>query len=146
VRASESDRNSGDREVFKRLMDLKIKLLELSEGSYYLIVIAQGDIDREALKRVFGEIRKTSRSLSSCGVFIDLEEASLNIQSLGIHIIANQFGPELKLNIIKIAVVSSEFDPCGRLHLLRDLLCGQGLRVAVFDDTKTAAAWLSGGT
>ena len=127
-------------------MDSKIKLLKFPNGLNYLVVIAQGIIDRKALERVFGEVRKTSRSLSSCGVFIDLEEASLKVQSLGIHAIANQFGPELKLNIIKIAVVSSEFDPCGRLHLMRDLLCGQGLRVAVFDNTKTAASWLSEGT
>jgi hypothetical protein len=44
VRPSESDRNNGDSEVFKRPVDLKTKLLELSEGSYYLIVIAQGEI------------------------------------------------------------------------------------------------------
>ena len=49
---SESDRNNGDSEVFKRPVDLKTKILESSEGSYYLIVIAQGEIDREALKRV----------------------------------------------------------------------------------------------
>ena len=40
-------------------MDLKIKLLELFEGSYYLIVIAQGIIDSEALKRVFTDIQES---------------------------------------------------------------------------------------
>ena len=146
MRASESDRNSGDREVFKRLMDLKIKLLELSEGSYYLIVIAHGEIDREALKRIFNEIEKISRPLLDCKVFIDLEEASLNVRPAAIHAIANRLKLHLKSNSIKLAVVASTFDRCGRLHLLRDLLSSRGLRVAVFDNTKTAAAWLSDGT
>ena len=71
-------------------MDLKTKLLELSEGLYYFIVIAQGEIDREALKRIFNEIEKTSRPLVSCKVFIDFEKASLNIRPAAIRAIANQ--------------------------------------------------------
>jgi hypothetical protein len=146
MRPSEPNRNSRDREVFKRLMELKTKLLELSEGSTYLIVIAQGEIDRESLKRVFDEIEKTSRPLVSCKVFIDLEQASLNIRPAAIHAIANRLELHLKSKSIKMAVVASNFDRCGRLHLLRDLLCDQGLRVALFDNTKTAACWLSEGT
>jgi hypothetical protein len=146
MRPSEPNRNSRDREVFKRLMELKTKLLELSEGSTYLIVIAQGEIDRESLKRVFDEIEKTSRPLVSCKVFIDLEQASLNIRPAAIHAIANRLELHLKSKSIKMAVVASNFDRCGRLHLLRDLLCDQGLRVVLFDNTKTAACWLSEGT
>ena len=71
-------------------MDLKIKLLEFSKGWHYLIVIAQGEIDREALKGIFNEIEKTIRPLVSCKVFIDLEEAALNIRPAAIHAIANQ--------------------------------------------------------
>jgi hypothetical protein len=146
VPPSESNRNSGDSEVFKRPVDLKIKLLELSEGSYYLIVIAQGEIDRESLKRVFDEVATSSRSLLHCDVFIDFENASLNVRPAAICAIANQLELHLTSKPIKIALVASKFDRCGRLHLLRDLLCDQGLRVAVFDNTKTAAAWLSEGT
>jgi hypothetical protein len=127
-------------------MDLKIKLLEFSEGSHYLIVIARGEIDREALKRIFNEIEKTSRPLVNCKVFIDLEEASLNVRPAAIHAIANRLELHLTSNPVKMAVVASKFDRCGRLRLLRDLLSSQGLRVAVFDNTKTAAAWLSDGT
>jgi hypothetical protein len=146
VRPSESDRNSGDREVFKRLMDLKTKLLELSEGSYYLIVIAQGEIDSEALKRVFDEIATSSRPVLDCKVFIDFEKASLNVRPAAIRAITNQLELHLTSKPIKMALVASKFDRCGRLHLLRDLLCSEGLRVAVFDNTKTAATWLSDGT
>jgi hypothetical protein len=127
-------------------MDLKTKLLELSEGSYYFIVIAQGDIDRETLKRIFDEIGKIRRPLANCKVLIDLEEASLNIRPSVIRCMANEFELHLTSNPIKLAVVASKFDRCGRLHLLFDLLCSQGLRVALFDDTKTAASWLSDGT
>ena len=146
MRPSKSDRNSGDREVLKRLMDLKIKLIELSEGSYYLIVIAQGEVDREALKRVFDEVETTSRPLLHCKVLIDFENASLNVPPAAIRAIANQLELHLTSKPMKMVVVASKFDRCGRLHLLRDLLSNHGLRVAVFDDTKTAAAWLSDGT
>ena len=136
----------GDREcssVCKNYMDLKIKLLELAKGWHYLIVIAQGEIDSQALKRIFNEIEKTIRPLVSCKVFIDLEEAALNIRPAAIHSIANQVELPIKNNPIKMAVVASKFDRCGRLHLLCDLLCRRGLRVAVFDNTTSAGAWLS---
>ena len=132
--------------MFKRLMDLKIKLLKLCVGSSYLIVIARGEIDREALKRIFNEIEKISRPLVDCKVFMDLEEASLNVRPTAIRAIANRLELHLKFNPIKLAVVASKFDRCGRLYLLRDLLCSQGLRVALFDNTTSAAAWLSEGT
>jgi hypothetical protein len=124
-------------------MDLKIKLLEFSKGWRYLIVIAQGEIDSQALKRIFNEIEKTIRPLVSGKVFLDLEEASLNIRPAAIHAIAKQVELPIKNNPIKMAVVASKFDRCGRLHLLCDLLCRRGLRVAVFDNTTSAAAWLS---
>jgi hypothetical protein len=146
VRLSESDRNNGDSEIFKRPMDLKTKLLELSAGSYYLIVIAQGEIDREALKRVFDEIETSSRPVLDYKVFIDFEKASLNVRPAAIRALTNQFELHLTSKPIKMALVASKFDRCGRLHLLRDLLCSEGLRVAVFDNTKTAATWLSDGT
>ena len=124
-------------------MDLKIKLLEFAKGWHYLIVIAQGEIDSQALKRIFNEIEKTIRPLVSCKVFIDLEEAVLNVRPAAIHGIANQLELPRKNKPIKMAVVVSKFDRCGRLHLLSDLLCRRGLRVAVFDNTTSAGAWLS---
>ena len=127
-------------------MNLKTKLLELSEPSYYFIVIAQGDIDREALKRIFDEIEKIRRPLANCKVLIDQEEANVNLRPKAIRSITNQFELHLSSQPFKMAVVASKFDRCGRLHLLGDLLCSQGLRVAVFDNTKAAGSWLSDGT
>lgn len=129
--------------LWKIHMDLKIKLLEFSEGSPYLIVIAKGEIDGKALKRVFNEIEKTSRALLHCKVFIDLEEASLNVRPPAIHSMASQFELHLTSKPIKMAVIGSNYDCCGRLDLLRDLLCSRGFRVALFDNTTSAAAWLS---
>lgn len=125
---------------------LKTKLLELSGGSYYLIVIAQGEIDREALKRVFDEIETSSRPVLDCKVFIDFEKASLNVRPAAIRAITTQLELHLTSKPIKMALVASKSDRCGRLHLLRDLLYHQGWSVAVFDNTKAAAAWLSEGT
>jgi hypothetical protein len=124
-------------------MDLKIKLLEFSEGSHYLIAIAKGEIDKEALKRLFNEIEKSIGPLVDCKVFIDVEEASLNVRPAAIHSMASQFALHLTSKRIKIAVIGSNYDCCGRLDLLRDRLCSRGLRVALFDNTTSAAAWLS---
>jgi hypothetical protein len=116
-------------------MDLKIKLLESFQESYYVIVIAQGKIDSKALKRLFGEVEKITEPLLHCKLFIDLEEASLNVRAAAVHAIVTQLELHSKSNLGKMAVVSSEFEPCGRLQLLRDLLCSRGFRVAVFDNT-----------
>ena len=91
------------------------------------------------------KLKRPSGHLSCCKVFIDLEEASLNIRPAAIHAIANRLELPIKNNPIKMAVVGSKFDRCGRLHLLCDLLCRRDLRVAVFDNTTSAGAWLSDG-
>jgi hypothetical protein len=94
--------------------------------------LSKGEIDSQALKRIFNEIEKTIRPLVSGKVFLDLEEASLNIRPAALHAIANQLELHIKDNPIKMAVVASKFDRCGRLHLLCELLCSRGLRVAMF--------------
>jgi hypothetical protein len=127
-------------------MDLKIKLLEAFEGSYYLIVIAQGKVDSAVLKRLFAEVEKITEPLLHCKVFIDLEEARLNVRAAAVHAIVTQLELHSKSHLGKMAVVSSEFEPCGRLQLLRDLLCSRGFRVAVFDNTTSAGEWLSEAT
>jgi hypothetical protein len=124
-------------------MDLKIKLLESFQESYYVIVIAQGKIDSKALKRLFGEVEKITEPLLHCKLFIDLEEASLNVRAAAVHAIVAQLELHSKSNLGKMVIVSSEFEPCGRLQLLRDLLCSRGFRVAIFDNTTSAAEWLS---
>jgi hypothetical protein len=86
-------------------MDLKIKLLELFEGSYYLIVIAQGIIDSEALKRVFTDVQEITRPLLHCKVFIDFEEASLQVRATALHAIANQLELHSRTSATKMAVV-----------------------------------------
>jgi hypothetical protein len=98
------------------------------------------------LKRVFDEIETSSRPVLDYKVFIDFEKASLNVRPAAIRALTNQFELHLTSKPIKMALVASKSDRCGRLHLLRDLLCSKGLRVAVFDNTKTAATWLSDGT
>jgi hypothetical protein len=118
-------------------------LLESFQESYYLIVIAQGKIDSKALKRLFGEVEKITEPLLHCKLFIDLEEASLNVRAAAVHAIVAQLELHSKSNLRKMVIVSSEFEPCGRLQLLRDLLCSRGFRVAIFDNTTSAAEWLS---
>jgi hypothetical protein len=88
-----------------------------------------------ASERVFDEVGSRGRPLLHCKVFIDLEEASLDMRAADVHAIVTQLELHSKSNLGKMAVVSSEFELCGRLQLLRDLLCSWGFRVAVFDNT-----------
>jgi hypothetical protein len=81
------------------------------------------------------KLDRGGRPLLHCKVFIDLEEARLNVRAAAVHAIVTQLELHSKSNLGKMAVVSSEFEPCGRLQLLRDLLCSRGFRVAVFDNT-----------
>jgi hypothetical protein len=123
-----------------------MKALEAFAESYYLIVIVRGKVDGAALKRLFAEVEKITEPLLHCRVFIDLEEASLNVRRADVHVLVTQLELHSKSNLSKMVVVSSEFDCCARLQLLRDLLCSRGFRVAVFDNTRSAAEWLSEGT
>ena len=93
-------------------------MLEAFEGSYYLIVIAHGKVDSAALKRLFAEVEKITEPLLHCKLFIDLEGASLIVRAAAVDAIVTQLELHSKYNLVKIAVVSSGFDRCGRLPRL----------------------------
>ncbi|HEU4342721.1 MAG TPA: hypothetical protein VFU31_14240 [Candidatus Binatia bacterium] len=123
-------------------MDLKIKLLQLPEGENFLVVIAHGLIDSEGLDQILRKIAATTQSLLECKVLIDLEEASLELQSPVIRRLVNRIEPDLRRRHLKFALVSSaEVDEGPRV--LGDSLSKLGLTAAVFVDIKHAAVWLS---
>jgi hypothetical protein len=125
-------------------MDLKIKLLEWPEGGNYLIVITRGLINAEGFERIFGKVAETSQALLDCRFLIDLEEATLTVEPLDIHLLVNGLGTDLRRHNNKIALVSStDADDSARLRALSDSLRSLGLQIAVFDDARGAVAWLS---
>ena len=122
-------------------MDLKIKLLEMPGAANYLIVITRGMVDAEGFERIFRKIAETSESL------LDVENATLRLDRLDTHVLDDALGTHLERHEIKIAFVSSlDVVESKRLRVLRDSLSSLGLRAAVFDDPKSAVAWLSNGT
>jgi hypothetical protein len=128
-------------------MDLKIKLLEMPGAANYLIVITGGMVDAEGFERIFRKIAETSESLLDCRSLIDVENATLRLDRLDTHALDDALGTHLERHEIKIAFVSSiDVVESKRLRVLRDSLSSLGLRVAVFDDPKSAVAWLSNGT
>jgi hypothetical protein len=125
-------------------MDLKIKLLEWPEGGNYLIVITRGLINAEGFERIFGKVAETSQALLDCRFLIDLEEATLTVEPLDIHLLVNGLGTDLRRHNNKIALVSStDADDSARLRALSDSLRSLGLQIAVFEDARGAVAWLS---
>ena len=125
-------------------MDLKIKLLEWPEGGNYLIVITRGLINAEGFEQIFGKVAETSQALLDCRFLIDLEEATLTVEPLDIHLLVNGLGTDLRRHNNKIALVSStDADDSARLRALSDSLRSLGLQIAVFDDARGAVAWLS---
>jgi len=130
-------------------MDLKIKLLEMPDAANYLIVITGGMVDAEGFERIFRKIAETSESLLGCRSLIDVENATLRLDQLDIHALDDALGTHLERHEIKIAFVSSldvAESESKRLRVLRDSLSSLGLRVVVFDDPKSAVAWLSAAT
>lgn len=128
-------------------MDLKIKLLEMPDAANYLIVITGGMVDAEGFERIFRKIAETSQSLLDCRSLIDVENATLRLDQLDIHALDDTLGTHLERHEIKIAFVSSlDVVESKRLRVLRDSLSSLGLRVVVFDDPKSAVAWLSAAT
>jgi hypothetical protein len=122
-------------------MDLKIKLLELSDAGNYLIVITRGIIEAEGFERLLRKIAETSESLLDCRILIDLEEATLRLAHREILDLDHAVKSDLARPNLKMALVSSP--ETERLQALGESLRRLGLKVAVFEGSKSAVAWLA---
>jgi hypothetical protein len=124
-------------------MDLNVKLLPSPGGRNDLIIIAGGLIDAEGLERIFRAVAETIRQLFSCKILIDFENANLRIEPADIDELVSRLGPDLRLGNIAIALVSSaETAEPEQLRVLRDSLCREDLRAAVFHKAQEAILWL----
>jgi len=130
--------------IFRNLaMDLNVKLLPSPGGRNDLIIIAGGLIDAEGLERIFRAVAETIRQLFSCKILIDFENANLRIEPADIDELVSRLGPDLRLGNIAIALVSSaETAEPEQLRVLRDSLCREDLRAAVFHKAQEAVLWL----
>ena len=125
-------------------VNLKIKLLELSNGDNCLVVIAGGSVDAEGFKEIFREVAKCGRMRPKSKVLIDLEDARLVVEPWDIRVIVNGLGFDLPSFDMKIALVSSaEATDAEWLRAMSASLVRMGLTAAVFDDAKEAATWMS---
>lgn len=126
------------------VMDLKVKLLEVSEGGNDLIVITRGLIDTAGFERIFGKVAETSQALLNCKFLIDMEEANLKLEPADIQMLLKRLAADLRRGNIKIALVSSsDAEEYARLRALSVSLSILGLEVGVFDHARSAVAWLS---
>jgi len=126
-------------------MNLEIKLLQLPERGNHLIVIAGGILDSAELEQIFRQVEEKTQSLLDCKVLIDLDAADLRFVTADLQVVFHALAAGLSHRSIKIALVSSpKIDESDRLDALRASLSSAGLKVALFDDAKSAVAWLSG--
>jgi len=124
-------------------MDFRMKLLQLTERENHLIVITRGLLDADEFRWIFRKVGETARSLLDCMILIDLEDAQLRLEPLDIHAIVDALEPDRWSHRHRIAMVSApEIDKFDPLYILSAYLCGLGLKVAVFNETKSAASWL----
>jgi hypothetical protein len=124
-------------------VDLKTKFLELSGGNY-LMVTARGRVDAEGFEEIFREVSATSQSRLNFKVLIDLADSRIRLAPPDIDILVNSLEHHLLHRNMQIAVVSStEIDEFDRLSVLSASLRSLGLKVAAFDDAKSAAVWLA---
>jgi hypothetical protein len=125
-------------------MNLEIKLLQLPERGNHLVVIAGGSIAPAELEQIFRQIEERTPSLLDCKVLIDLDTADLRFEPIDLDGAFQTLAADLSHRRIKMALVSSPGTDADRLDLLRACLCGAGLTAALFDDAKSAVAWLGG--
>jgi hypothetical protein len=124
-------------------VDLKTKLLELAGGNY-LMVTARGQVDVEGLEEIFREVSAISKSLLNFRVLIDLAVSRIRLALPDIDVLVNSLDHHLLHRNIQIAVASSiEIDEFDRLCVLCASLRSLGLKVAAFDDAKSAVVWLA---
>jgi len=124
-------------------VDLETKLLELSGGNY-LMIIARGQVDAEGLEEIFREVSATSKSRLNFKVLIDLADSRIRFALPDIDVLVNSLEHHLLHRNIQVAFLSStkihEFD---RLSVLCASLRSLGLKIAAFDDAKSAIVWLA---
>jgi hypothetical protein len=126
-------------------MNLKIKLLQLPDRGNHLIIITGGIIDPAEFEQIFRYVAEKTQSLLDCKVLIDLDTADLRLEPADLQDTFQTLAADLSHRSIKMALVFSAGTDEDRLDLLRASLCRAGLTVALFDDPKSAVAWLSGG-
>jgi hypothetical protein len=122
----------------------RFNILKLSEGTY-LVVIACGKIDGEALLRIFRTVLELSSSLPQGKVLIDFEAAELRLQPSDVDLVFSTVWAGSESRRMEIAIVSSRRrDGADRLCHLKNSLRRAGVKAALFDNTRSAVAWLSG--
>ena len=108
------------------------------------MVIARGRVDAERLEAIFREVSATSKSRLNFKVLIDLADSRIRLALSDIDVLVNSLEHHLLHRNIQIAFVSStEIDEVDRLSVLSASLRRLRLKVAAFDDAKSAVVWLA---
>jgi hypothetical protein len=115
-------------------------------GQTYLITIARGEIGREELAEIFGKAAELCASVPACKVLVDLEAATLRLEPADLDSVFKSLRAGLEGHAKQVAIVAAPQEGLSRrLNSLHNSQGCSGLNFAVFDDTRSAVAWLSGG-
>ena len=125
-------------------MDFQIKLFSWPDRGNHLIMITRGVIDIKGFEQIFREVVTATQPLHDCKVVIDLQDTACNLESADVQAFVDRTEPGLWPATNKIAIVSPrEIDQYDQLLMLTSGLSKQGLKIAIFYDSKPAVTWLA---
>lgn len=129
---------------FDGLMDFQIKLFSWPDRDNHLIVITRGVLDIKGFERIFQEVVTTTEPLGDCKVVVDLQDTTCNLTRADIQAFLDGVQPDRWPATNKVAIVAPpEIDQYDQLFVLTSGLAQQGLKIAVFYDSKPAVTWLA---
>jgi hypothetical protein len=127
-------------------LEILTKLFTWPDTGNHFIMIIRGLLDMSGFERIFREITEKTQSLLGCKVLIDLQDATFKFDLSNIDAFVNKLRSDLWPQNNKVALVTGPaiglFD---QLFILSNNLSSQGLKVAIFHNSKDAVIWLAEG-
>ncbi|HTN69837.1 MAG TPA: hypothetical protein VMO00_01980 [Methylomirabilota bacterium] len=109
-------------------------------------MITRGLLDVGGFQAIFREIAEKTQSFLSCKVLVDLQDATFKFELSNIDAFINELRLDLWPQSNKLALVTGPVNSLyDQLFILSNNLSGQGLKVAVFYNSKDAVIWLAQG-
>jgi hypothetical protein len=124
----------------------RYKLFCWQNNGKCLIIVARGNMDKQAFLRVFHEIVKVTKPLDGCKVLLDLRDANCDLGLDDLVESKAELGsfPWHGTSELKLAMLTTRLpEQYSRLSLLKVPVSELGIDVGVFYDEKRSIDWLA---
>jgi len=124
-------------------MDFQIKLFSLQDQGNLLIIIARGDLDVSAYRRLLEAIVARTRPLDGCKVLVDLSDCVSKLDANKFDALVGEFADYWPVGN-KLAFVSgNDAADYHQVYLIRIAMSARGVKAGAFRDGKLAIDWLA---